>query len=96
MMWILISISACSVGSPNDTVSGERIYNQLCANCHAEDLSGGLGPALGPRSNSSDLPDEFLEISIMSGRGRMPSFSSSLEDSQLQELIGYIRDVQQR
>jgi mono/diheme cytochrome c family protein len=72
-----------------------RIYLQLCANCHAEDLSGGIGPALGPGSNSAAQPDEFLEIAILNGRGSMPSFSSSLDTVQLDQLISYLREVQQ-
>ena len=87
-------LSACT-GRPADDATGEEIYLQLCANCHAEDLSGGIGPALGPGSNSADQPDEFLEIAILNGRGSMPSFSSSLDTGQLNRLLGYLRDVQQ-
>lgn len=67
----------------------------MCATCHGVDLSGGIGPALGPGSNSAGLPDRFLEITIMNGRGRMPSFSSTLDDDQLDRLISYIRKVQE-
>ena len=90
----LILLSACSVGRPADDASGEEIYQQLCANCHGADLTGGFGPALGPGSNAASQPDEFLEVSILNGRGRMPSFSSSLDDAQLDRLIIYIREVQ--
>ena len=90
----LLVVSACSVARPTDDVAGEEIYQMLCANCHRDDLSGGIGPALGPGSNAADRPDEFLEVTILAGRGRMPSFSSSLDDAQLDRLIGYIREVQ--
>jgi hypothetical protein len=39
-------------------------------------------------------PDEFLRVSILQGRGRMPSFESSLSDEQVDLLIGYIREGQ--
>lgn len=90
----LVLTSACSVGRPAEDATGGEIYQQLCTNCHGEDLAGGLGPALGPGSNSADQPDEFLEITILHGRGRMPSFSSSLNEVQLERLIAYIREVQ--
>jgi len=90
----LLLVTACSVARPADDATGEEIYQQLCSNCHGADLSGGLGPALGPGSNSAGQPDEFLEITIIRGRGRMPSFSSSLNDAQLESLIGHIREVQ--
>lgn len=93
---LVLVLSACSVGRPADDATGEDIYTQLCVNCHDEDLSGGVGPPLGPGSNSADQPDGFLEVTIMNGRGRMPSFSSSLDEDQLDRLIGYIREAQRQ
>ena len=90
---VLILVS-CSVGRPAEDATGEEIYSQLCANCHGDDLSGGVGPPLGPGSPSVSESDEFLEFTIMNGRGRMPSFESSLNDAQLDRLIVYIREVQ--
>lgn len=92
---LLVALAACSVGQPGDTAAGEEIYQQLCANCHGEDLSGGLGPELGPGSNSAAQPDEFLELAILRGRGSMPSFSSTLNQVQVDRLVAYLREVQQ-
>lgn len=92
---LVLVLTACGVSQPAENASGAEIYNQLCANCHGSDLEGGLGPPLGPGSNSADRPDEFLEVSILNGRGSMPSFSSSLDAAQLDRLVGYIREVQQ-
>lgn len=94
LLGVVVALSACSVGRPGAGSSGEQIYAQLCANCHAEDLSGGIGPPLGRGSNAAAQPDEFLELTILRGRGSMPSFSSSLDEEQLGRLIGYIREVQ--
>lgn len=91
---ILLLASACSVGEPSETASGEEIYAQLCARCHGSDLSGGIGPALGPGSSSVSEPDEFIEFTVVNGRGRMPSFESTLADSQVDRLVDYIREVQ--
>jgi mono/diheme cytochrome c family protein len=87
-------LPACSVGRPPEDATGVEIYSMLCANCHGDDLEGGIGPPLGPGSNSSDRPDSFLETTIEHGRGRMPSFESSLDEDQLDRLIDYIREVQ--
>jgi len=87
-------VTACSLGDPPEDATGEEIYAELCARCHGADLEGGIGPALGPGSSSAEEPDEFLQFTIMNGRGRMPSFSSSLDASQLDRLVGYIREVQ--
>lgn len=84
-------VAGCT-GRPPDDATGEEVYQQLCANCHGSDLQGGVaGPPLGPGSNSSDASDEYLETTILDGRGRMPSFSTSLDSAQLQRLIAFLR-----
>lgn len=87
--------TAC-VGRPAGDATGEEIYMQLCSNCHGADLSGGVGPALGPGSNAADQTDQYLFVTIHDGRGRMPSFSSSLDDDQITRLIEYLRDEQSK
>jgi mono/diheme cytochrome c family protein len=91
---MFLVLSACSVGRPADDASGEEIYQQLCANCHGDNLNGGIGPPLGPGSNTANQADAFLEFTIMNGRGRMVSFSSSLNDEQLDRLVVYLREEQ--
>lgn len=91
---MVLLLGACSVSRPPEDASGEEIYAQLCANCHGADLEGGVGPPLGPGSNAAEQPDAFLEVTILAGRGRMPSFSSTLNQAQVDRLIGYIREVQ--
>jgi mono/diheme cytochrome c family protein len=96
MALTVLGLLVSCTGRPTDEATGEEIYLQLCANCHAEDLGGGIGPALGPGSNSAERPDDFLEVAILNGRGSMPSFSSSLDTEQLNRLIAYLREVQRQ
>lgn len=94
---LVLLVAAGCTGRPPSDATGEEIYLQLCSNCHGEDLSGGsIGPALGPGSTSAGQSDMFLEVAIMEGRGRMPSFRTSLDDDQLALLVGHIREVQGR
>jgi mono/diheme cytochrome c family protein len=90
---VTVSVSGC-VGRPGEDATGQEIYLQLCSNCHGDQLEGGLGPALGPGAAAATQPDDFLRVTILEGRGRMPSFSSSLTDEQVHRLIGYIREAQ--
>lgn len=94
LLAVALMLTACSLGNPAEDATGEELYAQLCRNCHSADLSGGIGPDIGPGSPSQNEPDEFLEFTIINGRGRMPSFSSSLDETQLERLVGYIREVQ--
>jgi mono/diheme cytochrome c family protein len=88
-----LAVSAC-VGRPSDDATGEEIYLQLCSNCHGDHLQGGLGPSLGAGSDAASQPDEFLRVTITEGRGRMPSFSSSLSDDQIDLVIDFLRSEQ--
>lgn len=82
------------VGRPAPDATGEEIFQQVCARCHGAAMTGGIGPALGPGSDASDQPDDFLAETITNGRGRMPSFSLTLSDEQIARVVAYIREVQ--
>jgi mono/diheme cytochrome c family protein len=87
------TLAGCTPSHAPDA-TGEEIYVQLCSRCHGEDLAGGIGSALGPGSNAANQDDEFLELTIMRGKGRMPAFGSTLAADQLDRLIGFIRERQ--
>ncbi len=88
----IVLISSACVGRPADDATGEEIYLQLCSNCHGDDLGGStVGPAIGPGSNAVNQPDAFLEMTILDGRGSMPSFQTSLDSDQVDLLVAYIR-----
>ena len=93
---MLCVFAAACVGVPEPDATGEEIYLQLCSRCHGDDLQGGIGPPLGPGSNAAEQPDAFLVITVEHGRGRMPSFSTVLDDQQLERLIGFLREEQDR
>lgn len=96
VLLLAVVLAACS-GAPAPDSSGEEIYRQLCASCHARDLSGGVGPALGPGSEASGLDDETLAATIAQGRGsRMPAFGQTLDEAQITRVVAYLRDQQDR
>jgi mono/diheme cytochrome c family protein len=98
-LYVLILVflfAAGCTGRPPTDATGEEIYLQLCSNCHGDDLEGRIGPALGSGSTAADHPDTFFEATILDGRGRMPSFRTSLDDDQLVRLIAFLREVQGR
>lgn len=86
-------LSGCG-GGLEDSASGEEIYNARCASCHRKDLSGGIGPALGAGSDAVDRPLDYYEITIKTGKGRMPSFRSTLTDAQITRVIEYVISIQ--
>jgi mono/diheme cytochrome c family protein len=97
-IWLALCVTSFllvgCVERPAEDASGEEIYVQLCSNCHDTDLSGAVGPPIGPGSNAASQPDEFLRVTITNGRGRMPSFRSNLDAEQIDRLISFIREEQ--
>lgn len=89
---LLLVLTACD--GPSEDASGEEIYLETCARCHAPDLSGEVGPPLGPDSNAAAQSDEYLVTTITDGRGRMPSFRQTLSGEQIQRVVDYLRAEQ--
>ncbi|CAN5231651.1 hypothetical protein BH18ACT5_BH18ACT5_14890 [soil metagenome] len=83
------------VDRPAADASGAEIYKAVCARCHDDDLSGGIGPALGGNSNAALQDDAFLRLTISDGRGRMPSFQNTLSEEQIVRVIEYLRSEQE-
>lgn len=81
MILALVLVAGCS--SVPEDASGAEIYALSCARCHGSALEGGVGPALDVASNAAEQTDEYLITTISRGKGRMPSFSGSLTETQL-------------
>lgn len=94
LLVVVAVVAGACTGAPDEGATGEEIFMQLCARCHSADLSGGIGPALGPGSDAAGRPDEFLRLTITRGRGRMPAFGTTLSDEQVDAVIGYLRERQ--
>lgn len=92
LLLLALLLTGCD-GPPADA-SGREIYVEVCARCHAADLSGNVGPALGAGSNAAQQSDEYLVTTIRDGRGRMPSFRQTLSMEQIERVVGYLRDEQ--
>lgn len=63
-----------------EVAAPEDIFSNNCAACHANDLSGGMGPNLtkvGAKLSKDDIHDI-----ILNGRGNMPAQNVSEEESQ--------------
>lgn len=88
-----LALAGCEFGGPPDDATGAEIYAQLCARCHGVDLGGGVGPGIGPGSVAAAEGRDYMEFTIRSGRGRMPSFSS-LDDDQMSRLLQYLVEEQ--
>lgn len=79
------ALSLCVVYAQDE---GEQLYQQ-CAACHAEDGSGGVGPAL---ANNQNLQDAGYHISrILNGGAGMPAYGDQLSDEEIAAVATFER-----
>ena len=74
------------------------VYNSKCATCHGRD--GRAKSLHAKHEHARDLTaaewqdsvsDERIYNSISNGKGKMPAFKKKLSDSQIDELVSYVR-----
>ena len=84
-------------GPANDeAVDGQALYEQHCANCHAVDGAGAIGPQLNDGRVVERFPDIDDEVAVISaGRADlgMPPFAQTLTEEQIQDVAEYTRQL---
>lgn len=78
-----------------NATNGLVVWGSNCASCHGPAGKGvtGTGPSL-VEGHAADHDDAYLAKFILNGEGTMPSFSSSLSNQQIADVIAYIRSLQ--
>ena len=81
--------------SASDTVArgsavdgGEVLYENKCSMCHGSDGTAGIAGAA--NLQLTPLDSVALERVIADGRNAMPAFKTSLSETEIRDLAGYI------
>ena len=95
-----ISLLAMSVAAPAFAQgAGAATYKAKCQMCHGADGQ----PTMAGKSmkampfNSPELKQAStasLIASVTNGKGKMPAYAGKLTDSQIKEVVGYVRTLQ--
>jgi mono/diheme cytochrome c family protein len=101
-LFLILLTFGARPGSPqkaaftDQQLQGRNIVAQSCAVCHLP--SGPEAKTYGPSLNKSTLPDDddAVRQTIMEGNSRMPGFKYSLQPSQIDAIIAYLRTVPPR
>ncbi|HMH45510.1 MAG TPA: cytochrome c [Pyrinomonadaceae bacterium] len=98
VLMIGVARSSNVIASPATAFDAASVYNGKCAGCHGRD---GRASSLHSRhEHARDLTsaewqdgvsDERIYNSISNGKGKMPGFNKKLSDSQIDELVKYVR-----
>ena len=84
--------------SSANAFEASSVFNSKCASCHGKD--GRARSLHGKHEHARDLTsaewqdsvsDERIYNSISNGKGKMPAFKKKLSDSQIDELVNYVR-----
>ena len=73
-----------------DAAQGRHLFLMNCAHCHGDDAHGDEGPDLHDLHRSDT---RIYEVIIAGIKGEMPSFGKKLGDSDIQQLIAYLRTL---
>jgi mono/diheme cytochrome c family protein len=89
-------IAACASPALADDVGAT--YKSKCSMCHGPD---GKGSAVGTKMGARDFAapevkaetDAQLTDVITKGKGKMPAYSAKLKDTEIKDLVTYIRGL---
>ena len=73
--------------------SGEDLYKGICQGCHMPDAKGAIGAGAYPAlANNIRVIAQIYPITVvLNGQRAMPPFGASLSDTQIANVINYIR-----
>lgn len=87
------------IGAPAHAQDAAGLYKSKCAGCHGADGKSDTPVAkkLGVRDFASpevqkETDQELIDITSK-GKNKMPGYGSSLKDTQIKDLVAYIRDL---
>jgi mono/diheme cytochrome c family protein len=70
----------------------DQLFATICGFCHA---SGGRAAGKGPQLMNSARSDDFIRSRIKNGKeGAMPAFGQTFSDSDIDQIIAYIRALE--
>ncbi|MFC0525434.1 cytochrome c551 [Pontibacillus salicampi] len=80
--------SAGDEGGSVNAAAAEKLYKQNCASCHANDLSGNVGPNL--KKIGAKYNQEEIDGIIINGQGSMPP--KQLEGEEADTVAAWLAD----
>jgi cytochrome c6 len=102
MLATIAAVAICLSLPAVAQTAGETIYKQKCAMCHGADGEANTpaGKMLKAQSFKSaalmkETEAEMIEAT-KKGKGKMPEFGTKLSDSQIKEVIAYVRNLEKK
>jgi len=93
-LWCVSLLFFIGVAEAADVANGQRLYGAHCIGCHGATGEGVMPNA--PKFNRGDglmRADPDLLQQIKTGRGAMPAYFGILRDTEIFDLIAYLRTL---
>ena len=92
----LASISGAAFAQRGGAFSeqtGEQIYKGICQGCHMPDAKGAQGAGMYPAlaGNKKLAAKAYPALVVVRGQKAMPSFNGLLSDTQVANVVNYVR-----
>jgi mono/diheme cytochrome c family protein len=90
LTWAVPASAQSATPAPENTpLDVEQLFASTCGWCHSD---GGRAPGKGPQLMDSQRSDDYIRNRIKTGKqGAMPAFDQAFSDTQIDEIIKYIR-----
>ena len=86
--------SDTAVARRSATDGGQVLYDGKCSVCHGSDGTAGIAGAANLQLTSLDTV--ALQTIIANGRNAMPAFKTSLSETEIHALAGYIKTLKNK
>jgi mono/diheme cytochrome c family protein len=85
--------SATATNRSIDAANGAAIYQHVCQGCHMPGGKGAVGAASFPAlaHNAKLATSGYPIYMVLNGNGAMPWFNGALSDTQIADVINYVR-----
>lgn len=98
----LLGFTAVFIVSTASAQTGADVYKSKCQMCHAADGSGSTPAGKAMKAIPFSDPalvkasDADLIAATENGKGKMPAYKGKLTDSQIKDVVAYIRTLQKK
>ncbi len=79
---------------------GQEIFIKNCSSCHGKSGEGKIGPPLASPKIAKAIKKaeegSEVEITILKGKGKMPSFEEKLTHQEVHSLLSYLMSLQKK
>jgi len=92
--FVLLAAATMNTATAADYFNGREIYEIYCQTCHGIDGKS-MEPGTPDFSSGDTLfrPDSELFTQIRQGKGVMPAYRGMLRDSEIRDVIAYLRSL---